>query len=66
MGGNMKVYIDKETCIGCGLCASTCPDIFEMQDNLAFTLMETVPAEQEECTRQMEKDCPVDAIKTAQ
>ena len=61
----MKVFVDKETCIGCGLCASTCPDVFEMQENLAFTLSETVPMGQEECTKQMVMDCPVDAIKTA-
>ncbi len=60
----MKVYVDKETCIGCGLCESTCPDVFEMQDNIAFTKNEMVPKEQEDCTKQMEKDCPVDAIKT--
>ena len=61
----MKVFVDKEACIGCGLCESTCPDIFEMQDNLALTKSEIVPAGQEDCAKQMQKDCPVDAIKTA-
>jgi len=60
----MKVYVDKDTCIGCGLCESTCPDLFEMKDNLAVTKSETVPAGQEECAKQMVKDCPVDAIRT--
>ena len=61
----MKVYVDAGTCIGCGLCESTCPDVFEMKDNLAVTKSETVPAGQEKCAKQMETDCPVTAIKTA-
>ena len=26
----MKVTLDHEGCIGCGLCVSTCPAVFEM------------------------------------
>lgn len=25
-----KVVVDENTCIGCGLCANSCPDVFEM------------------------------------
>ena len=60
----MKATVDKDTCIGCGLCESTCPDIFEMVDNIAVVKGSEVPSGQEECTKQMEKDCPVSAIKT--
>jgi ferredoxin len=62
-GGFMKAYVDKDTCIGCGLCESTCPDVFEMKDNTAVVKGSAVPSGQEDCVKQMEKDCPVNAIK---
>jgi len=27
------VSVDKEKCIGCGLCASMCPEVFELKDD---------------------------------
>ena len=29
----MKAYVDKDTCIGCGLCPEICPEIFKMEDD---------------------------------
>jgi|WetSurMetagenome_2_1015567.scaffolds.fasta_scaffold01172_16 ferredoxin len=29
----MKIRIDQEECIECGLCASTCSDVFMLQTN---------------------------------
>ena len=28
----MKVIVDKDTCIGCGLCCGVCPEVFSMDD----------------------------------
>jgi ferredoxin len=31
----MRVTVDEESCIGCELCAETCPEVFEMADDKA-------------------------------
>lgn len=28
-----KITVDQGKCIGCGLCVSTCPDVFELRDD---------------------------------
>jgi len=39
----MKVVVDEETCIGCGLCEETCPEVFEMNDDKARVKVDEVP-----------------------
>jgi len=59
----VKATIDKELCTGCGLCAETCPDIFELDGDLAKVKVEVVPDAAEECVQQAAEDCPASAIK---
>lgn len=59
----MIAHVDKETCIGCGLCPSMCPEVFEMQDDgLAGVIVDKVPQDAEDSTKEAEASCPVNAI----
>ena len=57
----MKAIIDKETCTGCGLCPDTCPDIFEMDGEVARVIADPVPENSEDCAREAADGCPVEA-----
>lgn len=59
----MKATIDKSLCIGCGLCADTCPRVFEMRDDgFSHVILEPIPPEQQDCTLEAVEICPVTAI----
>jgi ferredoxin len=60
----MKAVIDAEACVGCGLCAETCPAVFEMVDDVAKVTAEPVPADAEASCQEAVDACPVEAITT--
>lgn len=59
----MKASIDRDNCIGCGLCAETCPEVFRMaDDDLAEVHVDPVPKSAEETAKEAEEVCPVSVI----
>ncbi|MDU2673876.1 MAG: ferredoxin [Clostridium sp.] len=59
----MKANVDKETCIGCGMCPSICPEVFDMDDDgKAHTIVDEVPEGKEDETQDAADSCPVTAI----
>lgn len=62
----MKAYVDKDTCISCGLCPSLCPEVFEMEDDgKAGVKVNEVPENVIESAKEAEESCPVNAISVS-
>ncbi len=58
-----KVTIDETLCTGCGLCAASCSEVFEIgEDNLAH-VKSTKPCDCD--LQQVASECPVEAIAVA-
>lgn len=59
----MKASVDRDTCISCGLCASICPNVFEMDDEqIAIVIVDTIAPEDEAGAQEAAEQCPVGAI----
>lgn len=59
----MKASLDRSGCIGCGLCADTCPSVFRMADDgLAEAYVTDVPAGDEAVAEEARDNCPVSVI----
>jgi ferredoxin len=52
----------EDTCTACGLCVDTCPEVFDLGDEMAIVIVDEVPAEYEEAVQQAADECPVEAI----
>jgi ferredoxin len=59
----MKTSITRDLCIGCGLCAEICPQIYAIADDMtAYILLDRIPAELETIAQEAGEACPVSAI----
>lgn len=62
-GVRMKAVVDLTACIGCELCTSVCPDVFQMADDgLAHSIVDVVPSSSEDSAREAAESCPTNAI----
>jgi ferredoxin len=59
----MKATVDEDICLGCGVCAIVCPEVFVMGDNGKAQVKATpTPPEAESTCRDAADQCPVTAI----
>ncbi|MFC1699632.1 ferredoxin [Candidatus Omnitrophota bacterium] len=58
----MKALVSDELCVGCGLCADVCPDVFAMEESKAKVKNDSVPESCSDCSKRAKEDCPVEAI----
>lgn len=59
----MKAKIDKESCIGCGICESTCPEVFKMgDDGTAEAIDQEIAETLMDSANEAKDSCPVECI----
>jgi len=59
-----KVTVDQDACIGDAICASICPDVFEMNDEGKSVAKVEVIEDEElyNCAKEAAESCPVSCI----
>ncbi|MBM4248746.1 MAG: ferredoxin [Euryarchaeota archaeon] len=74
MAGKAHVTLERDNCISCGNCWSTCPDFFEEspEDGRSQVAMKhrsgeglsegDAPEDQDECVRSAAEGCPAEVI----
>jgi len=53
------IKVEASKCIGCGLCANMCSDVFKMNDE---NISVVISQKNIDCAKQAEEACPVKAI----
>ncbi len=59
----MRAYIDEDACIGCGACVDICPEVFEMDGDVAVVKTGELLEEYEEKAEEAADSCPTEAIE---
>lgn len=58
-----KVTVDASTCVGCGLCEQSCPEVFKVEgDGIAHVLAQACATHN---LAEIADQCPVTAIKVS-
>lgn len=58
----MKISVDPDLCIGCGLCEDVCPELFRLESGIARAITESPEPEAYSDVEECVELCPVAAI----
>ena len=60
----VKVKVDKDKCIGCGVCMALAPEVFEIgEDGKSKVKIEDIPGELLEKVKEAAENCPTNSIE---
>ncbi len=59
----MKAYVDQDVCIGCGMCTSLAPDVFQMNGEGKAEAYAESDGTNDSDVQSCIDGCPVDAIQ---
>ena len=59
----MKVEINRDGCISCGLCVSICPEVFTIADDGLAEAVSSPSDEYKAKIKEAAESCPVNVIK---
>ncbi len=63
-GFTIKPIIVEDLCIGCGICETICPEVFELRDDgLAYVIDESPSDDLKEAVEEAVEACPSEAIE---
>jgi len=57
----VQVRLNRDDCIGCGVCAQICPDVFELDEDAGKA--KVIRPAGAECAKEAADSCPVSCIK---
>ena len=57
----MNVRVNQDECIGCGVCAQICPEVFDLDEDAGKARV--LRPEGAECAQEAADSCPVGAIE---
>ena len=62
----MEIKVNKENCIGCGLCVNICPEVFAIDENGKSEVLEGNIEKFKNAIDDSIKSCPVNAIRRSE
>lgn len=58
-----RIYINKQSCIGCGICVTEAPEYFKLENKKAINIEEFINLEDDKDILEAKEKCPVNAIE---